>query len=424
MSSTGFLGPIRRFLRTLVGTPPGADVSDEQLLHAFAAEHDVGAFKALLQKHGPMVLGVCRRVLGHAQDAEDAFQATFLVLARNAAAGFRPQVLGGWLYGVACRTAQKVRGQAAKRREKERQAARMPSVDPDSDAVWADLRPVLDEEINGLPEKYRVPFVLCYLQGKTNEQAAELLGCPKGTVLSRLAWARERLRARLVRRGLAPSAGALAAALSADCLSAAVPAALAELTAGNALRFAWGPVAWQATPDPVTALAEGVLTTMSRTKLANAVVLALVLGLLGTGAGVAAFYLQTADHPQGQAREPKAQVRSGERLHKLLEKRREIAREEFELRKKRFYNSFVNPDSHGIRLFTAAVHLFESEFALSKDRLARTAACKAHLSRMQEIGREYKRRYEVGMEGFTQAEAAMAEFYVLDAEIRLEQAEK
>jgi RNA polymerase sigma factor (sigma-70 family) len=418
--NTGFVGPIRRFLRTLVGSAPGADASDEQLLRAFADGHDAAAFKALLQKHGPMVLGVCRRVLGHEQDAEDSFQATFLVLARKAAAGFRPQLLAGWLYGVACRTAQKARGQAAKRRVKERQAARMPTVEPESEALWADVRPVLDEEINGLPEKYRVPFVLCYLQGKTNEQAAELLGCPKGTILSRLAWARERLRARLVRRGLAPSAGFLAAALSAEQLSAAIPEALADLTAGTALAFAWGPVASKATPDSVTALAEGVLATMSRTKIANAVVLALILGLVGTSAGVAAFYLQAADDPRAQAREQKANVRSGEHLHKLLEKRREIARAEFEIRKKRFYNGTI--DSHGLKLFAAAMRLFESESALSKDRMARTAACKAHLSRMQELGRVYKRLYEVGKEGFTQAEAVMAEFYVLDAEIRLEQA--
>jgi RNA polymerase sigma factor (sigma-70 family) len=418
------MGPIRRFLRTLVGTTPGVDASDAQLLRAFAAGRDAAAFKALLQKHGPMVLGVCRRVLGHEQDAEDAFQATFLVLARKAAAGFQPQVLAGWLYGVACRTAQKARVQAARRRLKERQAARMPTVDPESEALWADLRPVLDEEINGLPEKYRLPFVLCYLQGKTNEQAAELLGCPKGTVLSRLSWARERLRARLARRGLAPSAGFLTAALAADRLSATMPEALTDLAAGRALAFAWGPVTSQASPDSITALAEGVLTTMFRTKLATALVVVLALGLLGAGAGIASFYLQAADDPQAQAREQKAQVRSGERLHKLLEKRREVARQEFELLKKEFYNRFVRPDSIGIKLFTAAMHLFESESALSKDRAARTAVCKAHLSRMQEIGREYKRRYEAGREGFTQAEAAMAEFYVVEAEIRLEQAER
>jgi hypothetical protein len=204
-----------------------------------------------------------------------------------------------------------------------------------------------------------------------------------------------------------------------------VPGALADLTAGKALAFAWGPVASQATPDPVVALAEGVLTTMSRTKVATAVVIVLALGLLGTGAGVASFYLQAADDPQGQAREQKAQVRSGERLHKLLEKRREFARTEFEFRKNAFDRGIAAlSDRSGIKLHTAAMRLFEAEFALGKDRMARIAACKAHLSRMQEIAQVYQRKYEAGVEGFTQAEAAMAEFYVIDAEIRLEQAER
>jgi RNA polymerase sigma factor (sigma-70 family) len=416
--NTGFMGPIRRFLRTFVGAPPGADTSDEQLLRAFAAGHDAGAFKALLHKHGPMVLGVCRRVLGHEQDAEDAFQAAFLVLARKAAAGFRPQVLAGWLYGVACRTAQKARGQAAKRRLKERQAARMPTVDPESEAVWADVRPVLDEEINGLPEKYRLPFVLCYLQGKTNEQAAELLGCPKGTVLSRLAWARERLRSRLVRRGLAPSTGSLAAALSADRLSAAMPAALAELTAGNALRFAWGPVASTGAPDPVTALAEGVLTTMTRTKVATALVAVLVLGLLGTGAGVVSVYLWAAGPPQGQSPNPKAEAGRGGRLQELLKKRREAAQEELRIRKQEM---LVGKDADRNLLFSAALRLLDAELALSTGRAARIATGKAHLDRMREFERIARARFEAGQ--LSPADMAMAQYYVLDAEIRLERAE-
>jgi RNA polymerase sigma factor (sigma-70 family) len=418
MSSTGFLGPIRRFLRTLAGTTPGVDASDEQLLRAFAAGRDAAAFKILLHKHGPMVLGVCRRVLGQEQDAEDAFQATFLVLARKAAAGFRPQLLAGWLYGVACRTAQKARAQAAKRRVKERQAARMPTVDPESDAIWADLRPVLDEEINGLPEKYRLPFVLCYLQGKTNEQAAELLGCPKGTILSRLAWARERLRARLVRRGLAPSAAFLAAALSSDQLSAAMPEVLADLTAGSALAFAWGPVASSATPDPVTALAEGVLTNMSRTKVATAVVVVLVLGLLGTGAGIASFYLQDGQPPQAQPQEKKAQAGRGERLQQLLEKRREVARQEFAYRMK----ALLGGNERGPAVVSAAMRLLDAELALSTGRAARTASCKAHLTRMRDVEKFCRSLYKAG-QGST-ADAAMAEFYVVDAEIRLEQAQK
>src|SRR5262249_31616689 len=146
-------------------------------------------------------------------DAEDAFQATFLILVRKAGSLGRPELLGNWLYGVAYRTAARARAEATRRRFRE-----VPLIDRDlpakestPDGVWRDLRPVLDEEINRLPDKYRAPFVLCYLEGKTNEEAARQLGCPLGTVLSRLARARERLRLRLTSRGLTLSVGLLGA---------------------------------------------------------------------------------------------------------------------------------------------------------------------------------------------------------------------
>jgi hypothetical protein len=295
----------------------------------------------------------------------------------------------------------------------------MPTSEPEPDAVWADLRPVLDEEINGLPEKYRRPFVLCYLQGKTNEQAAELLGCPKGTILSRLAWARERLRTRLVRRGLAPSVGALAAGLSADRLSATVPEALAERAAEVALSFAWGSVVAKATPDSVPALAEGVLAAMSRTKIVTAVVLVMVLGLLGTGAGLASFYLQNGQPPQGQAPNPKAEAGRGGRLSELLKKRRDTAHEEFSFRNKEWEVGRLTDQN---LLFGAALRLLDAELALSTGRAAQAAACKDHLTRMQHLGRIYSAQFEAGKLG--PADRAMAQYYVLDAEIRLERTKR
>jgi RNA polymerase sigma factor (sigma-70 family) len=411
-----FVNPLRHFLRALAGPP--ADATDAQLLERFAAQRDAGAFRALVQKYGPMTLGVCRRVLGHEQDAEDAFQAAFLVLARKAAAGFRPRLLGHWLYGVAWRTAQKARVRAARRRAKERQAVRMPSNEPEPAADWADLRPVLDEEINGLPEKYRRPFVLCYLQGKTNEQAAELLGCPKGTVLSRLAWARERLRARLLRRGLAPSVGALAAGLSAERLSATVPEALAERAAEAALSFAWGSVAAQATPDSVPALAEGVLAAMTRTKIVTAVILVMVLGLLGTGVGVASYYLRPVEQPPQKAAAAQAKGGSAERVRKLLEKRREVAREEYGIRLKLWQIGNEKIPT----LLGAAMRILDAESALATDRAARVAVSRNHLARMQGIEKICRMALERARG--SAADVAMAEFYVLDAEIRLARAEE
>src|SRR5262245_26410923 len=196
-----YLSPVLEFLRSVAGTAAGASGADCALLVRFATQRDEAAFTTLVEWHGPMVLGVCRRVLGSLHDAEDAFQATFLVLARKAAGGFRPRTLATWLHAVALRTALKARTAHARRRAREREAARMPIAQP-AERTTADIGAVLDEEIARLPAKYRQAFILCHLEDKTNEEAAVLLGCPKGTVCSRLSWARERLRSRLVRRGL------------------------------------------------------------------------------------------------------------------------------------------------------------------------------------------------------------------------------
>src|SRR5205085_417873 len=161
----------------------------------------------LVDRHGPMVLSVCRRVLGNAHDAEDAFQAAFLVLVRRARKILRRESVGSWLHGVAYRTALKARTAALRRLVKEKQTAAGQAVDDRSDIVWRELRPILDEEIDRLPEKYRLPLVLCYLEGKTNAEVARQLRWPKGTVATRLARAREQLRRRLTRRGAVLSAG-------------------------------------------------------------------------------------------------------------------------------------------------------------------------------------------------------------------------
>src|SRR5262249_38351825 len=157
---------------------------------------------------------------------EDAFQAAFLVLARKAGAIARPESLANWLYGVAYRTAREARTRDAKRRARERERAEKPTVDPNNDLLWRDLRAVLDGEVRRLPDRDGAAFVLGYREGGTNEEAARLLGCPKGTVLSRLAWARQRLRDRLTRRGVTLSAAGAGAAFAAESLAAAVPAEL------------------------------------------------------------------------------------------------------------------------------------------------------------------------------------------------------
>jgi RNA polymerase sigma factor (sigma-70 family) len=209
--------------------PASAEQTDEDLLRRFAREQDETAFAILVERHGPMVLGVCRRLLDNEHDAEDAFQATFLVLVRRADSLAHPELLGSWLYGVAYRTARKARTQAARRRQQERQAASVATVDePSTDLAWRELRSTLDDELNRLPDKYRLPLILCYLQGLTNEEAARRLGWPAGSMSYRLARGRELLRERLLgKHGEAP-AGFFVVALV--MVSATLPAHLVDNT--------------------------------------------------------------------------------------------------------------------------------------------------------------------------------------------------
>jgi RNA polymerase sigma factor (sigma-70 family) len=278
--------PLVRFLRRLGAT--SAPPSDAMLLERFLAARDQDAVAALVGRHGPMVLGVCRRVLGNAHDVEDAFQATFLVLVRQAATIRRRGVLGAWLHGVAFRVARKAQVRAARRRARERAAARPAAVDPGEEADRRDLRRVLDEEVSRLPDRYRLPLVLCYFEGLTKEQAARELGCPHGTVSTRLARARERLRGRLARRGLAP-------------LALASPPAVPETLSARALHTLLPPAAG-AVPGPVAALANGVLRAMFWTKTKIALTLICVAGALAAGAGLGTWPGRAAEPPPPAAK--------------------------------------------------------------------------------------------------------------------------
>ncbi len=223
-------------------TTATADRTDRQLLTDFAAGNDEEAFAELVRRHGPMVLGVCRQMLRHEQDAEDTFQATFLVLARKAGAVRTPEALSGWLYSVATRLAARNRAQAGRRRAREAPLVDTPADQTEGRPLGDELWPLLCEEIGQLPDRYRIPFVLCCLEGRTTEETARQLNCPPWTVSSRLARARERLRKRLGGRGLVVSSGLLAATLSAlprDAY-AAVPAQLFRQTVRGAVSFSAG----------------------------------------------------------------------------------------------------------------------------------------------------------------------------------------
>jgi RNA polymerase sigma factor (sigma-70 family) len=269
----------------LIGPQFGGERSDRELLERFLGERDAAAFAALVRRHGPTVLGVCRRILNNVHDAEDAFQATFLVLVRKGRSIAKREALGSFLYGVAYRVALKARADAVRRRQRERQAANRVEEQATPDGTWDDLRPILDEEVNRLPDKYRQPIVLCYFEGKTYQEAARLLGWPAGTASVRLARARELLRSRLALRGLALSAIALAARLAEGTAAAAEACLLADATAHAALRFAADPAA-AAVSSRVIALTEGVVQAMVLRKWKTVAGIFLTVSVLCGGAGV------------------------------------------------------------------------------------------------------------------------------------------
>jgi len=263
--------------------------TDGQLLGQFLHRRDEAAFAVLVRRHGPMVLGVCRRILGNAADAEDAFQAAFIVLVRKAASLTSHTELGAWLHGVARRTALNAKRAAALRREKERAMARP---EAQNEEIRDDRLLLLDEALSRLPEKYRLAIVLCELEGRTRREAAERLGWPEGTVAGRLARGRELLAKQLLRRGLSISAGSMAAGLFPDAASASVPATLASSTIKAATLIAAGQAATTgAISAPIVALAEGVLRNMflSKLKIATAVLLMTVLLAAGGTAGVLTY---------------------------------------------------------------------------------------------------------------------------------------
>jgi RNA polymerase sigma factor (sigma-70 family) len=281
----GQLHTVISHLRRLIGRENGCTLMDAQLLDDFVLRRDEASFEVLVWRHGSMVLELCRRVLRDEHEAEDAFQAVFLVFARKASSIGKRESVGSWLYKVAYRIALRARARRVAALARQEPAADLLARPGSDDLVWRDLRPLLDEEIDRLPEKYRAPFVLCYLQGHTNEEAAEQLGCPKGTVLSRLARGRERLRSRLARRGVDLSAGCFAAALSAGTASTEVPAVLIQSTVKAATQFAAGQALTGLVPAAVAALTEGVLHAMFLTKVKIAAVALALLTLAAVAPG-------------------------------------------------------------------------------------------------------------------------------------------
>ena len=279
--ATGQMSEVLQHLRRAALLRDGAGLTDGQLLEGYISRRDEAALAALVQRHGPMVWGVCRRVLSNYHDAEDAFQATFLVLVRRAASIAAPELLANWLYGVAHQTALKARATVARRQVRERQVAEMPEPAAVEQDLWNDLRPVLDQELSRLPDNYRAVIVLCDLEGKTRKEAARQLGLPEGTVGSRLARARTLLAKRLTDRGVTLTSGSLAAVLAQHAVSSAAPDSVMSSTLHAAIVFAAGRASAGAISPTVAALAGGVLRSMLISKLKPVVALVLVFILAG-----------------------------------------------------------------------------------------------------------------------------------------------
>lgn len=277
--ASGRMNTVVRRLRQTALFDAGLD--DGDLLERYLSCRDETAFAALVRRHGPMVLGVCRRILGNIHDADDAFQATFLILVRKAPSIFPRGQVGPWLYGVAYRTSLKAKAMSSRRRSKQQVLQDVPGPQPPAHDEWLEL---LDREVNRLPDKYRLPIVLCDLEGKTRKQAARQLGWPEGTVATRLQHGRALVQKRLARHGLPLSAGAITLVWVEAISAASVPARLLASTVQTASVFSAGTVAGSI-PLKVTALAQGVLHAMVLSKVKNVSAILMMLGVLGLGLG-------------------------------------------------------------------------------------------------------------------------------------------
>jgi RNA polymerase sigma factor (sigma-70 family) len=449
--SKGPLSGLLRHIRRIAFAAEAADLDDARLLELFIAHRDEAAFEALLRRHGPMVLGVCRRLLRDPHDSEDAFQATFLVLLQKASSLRKREQVAPWLYGVAYRTALKARAQRARRNVRAKPLVDLPAPESAHKVEGDDLRAVIDEEVQRLPAKYRAPVVLCYLEGKTFEEAARQLGWPAGTVSGRLARARQLLRTRLTRRGLGLSVGLLDTAFShtasrsmpCQLISAMVRAALALTTSQAAVELV--------IPTSVVTLMEGVLHAMFLSKLKLAATFLLLVAVVGGGAGVMTYQELAAQPPNQKGAEtpkavgpvqpdlddlldkevgagkalftPKDKLKAmleatdlGKEMKSLLLARVDAAATET---KTRFLEYMAGRGTLDIVL-GASRRLRDAERDLSTKKADQILAWEAHLQRMQIIYDTNLDRFNAGR--ISLGDLKVAEYYLLDAQIGLKRA--
>jgi RNA polymerase sigma factor (sigma-70 family) len=464
-------------LRSLAINSDTACLDDRQLLERFLNRHDQAAFESLLYRHGPMVLGVCRRYLPDMHQAEDAFQATFLVLLRKARSLRKRELLANWLYGVAYRTAMKARTDSARRRKHEREKHASPNrTTAESCPAFQEDRAALHEEVRRLSTKYRLPIVLCYFEGLTLKEAAQQLGWPVGTVSGRLARARQLLGARLTRRGVSLLAGGLSLMLE-ETSRAAVPTALISATAQAAVILTAKPAAGAAIiSSSVLALTQGVVKVMFLSKLKLAALVMSVIGLsVGTGVGIYARQssraakdvpgAQTAPAPESSRNPPPgsqeglvhepglpprpiqksveqylpeflaltanegmpaagekninalvAKLKANDKTKSLLKAQYEAALGVARAR----WKEFMLGRGTLSFLLSSSERLLEAERALSDQKADHVTALENQWKRMREVEKVNDERFRYGR--ISVSEALDSRFYRLQAEIRLERA--
>lgn len=425
-------------LTALHPTDPPTGVPDADLLTRWVTHRDESAFELLVRRHTPTVFAACRRLLCDPNDADDAFQATFLVFARKAASITRREVLAAWLHRVACRVALRVRADHAKRTERrEPNSVEQLSAPPAADPAWTELIRVLDEEVERLPARHRAVFILCCLEGKTGEEAGQLLGCPPGTVSSRLTRARQRLRDRLTRRGFAP-AGLLVAALTGNALAVIVPSGLIESVIRAGLVF---PEVRPngAPPNRPETIAQGVVKAMfvQKLKFVSAFLVVGVLAVGGVLAGAvsnsvgdnettqprandrAAHTKEPPAVPVGplvsaDARTPKEEppAKTGDAEASLKRQMLDAARKVYEDSTKR-YQAGVSASVEELYLWS--IRWLDAEFDLAADAAAKTTALKAHLERMKQVEKICVAFAKTGQG--RQADAAAGRYYRTQAEL-------
>jgi len=336
-TTNGSLRHVVQNIRRWVGEDGAGALSDRDLLRQYLTSKDEAAFAALVKRHGPMVLGICQRMLRHAQDAEDAFQATFLVLARKAGAIRKQDSVGGWLYSVAFRVAKKLQATAARRRAREHPLRDGPHAASSDDLSWREVQGVLGEELNRLGDKYRAPLLLCYLQGKTRDEAAGQLGWDLNVLRGRLERGRALLRARLTRRGVSLATALLAMGL-AEGQAAGISAALLSRALEAATCVAPATAAGGVVSAQVAALTQGVIQAMFLTKVKSIVVGLAALAFVGTGAGLVTYRTLATEAGPAPTAAVQKQAEPGKQAKEEMDPfklRQEIERLKIELAKTR-----------------------------------------------------------------------------------------